>query len=209
MFTIDKARTVEFGKILEKYRTKNNYSFREVHSMTGIDSSTISRLEDGLILRINPLNITALARLYNVNPLIFLNIVGYIEDDDIFEYRETLKQENGFKKDSFIEIFDSMSILSKNKTHLKEFIKLPFLEDESMGLKKDNFIFIYNNKQIIKQEDLGIFSMQDSIFIAYYYSNENNVSLLDYFTNKVTILKNDVKIIGKIITIIDYNLYKK
>ena len=82
MFTIDKTKTIEFGKILKQYRNRNNYTFRDIHTLTGIDSSTISRLEDGKILRINSLVVTALAKLYNINPIIFLNIIGYIQDED-------------------------------------------------------------------------------------------------------------------------------
>ena len=210
MFTIDKAKTVEFGKILKQYRTKNNYTFRDIHALTGIDSSTISRLEDGKILRINSLVVTALAELFCVNPLIFLNIIGYVQDKDVFNYCKIVKTEKSFYENSFIEILDSFSISSDSEIHLKEFMNLPFLDKQDKAFKKDDFIFVYNNKNELLQEDLGIFSYNNSILVGFYYSNENTVSLYDYFTKKISIhSKSDIKIIGRIVTIIDYGLYNK
>ena len=78
------------------------------------------------------------------------------------------------------------------------------------SFKKDDFIFVYNNKNELLQEDLGIFSYNNSILVGFYYSNENTVSLYDYFTKKISIhSKSDIKIIGRIVTIIDYGLYNK
>ena len=89
-------------------------------------------------------------------------------------------------------------------------MNLPFLDKQDMAFKKNNFIFVYNNKKDLLQEDLGIFSYNNSILIAFYYFNENIVSLYNYFTKKISIhSKKDIKIIGRIVTIIDYSLYNK
>ena len=210
MFTIDRTKTVRLGKILKRFRNTNNYTFKDVYTQTGIDPATISRLEDGKIFRINPLIITALAKLYNVNPLIFLNIIGYVQDKDVFNYCKIINTEKSFYENSFIEILDSFSITSDSEIHLKEFMNLPFLDKQDKAFKKDNFIFVYNNKNELSQEDLGIFSYNNSIIVAFYYSNENTVSLYNYFTKKISIhSKNDIEIIGRIVTIIDHSLYNK
>ena len=89
-------------------------------------------------------------------------------------------------------------------------MNLPFLDKQDKAFKKDDFIFVYNNKNELLQEDLGIFSYNNSILVGFYYSNENTVSLYDYFTKKISIhSKSDIKIIGRIVTIIDYGLYNK
>ena len=209
MYTIDEHKTKKLGKILRKYRTKNNYTLKDIYDKTQIDPSTIARLENGTIYRINSLILTSLARLYNINPVNLLNIIGYIDDKDILEYSTEIQQINS-PNNNLIEIFESESILSETKD-IKEFLNLPFLNNNFYkAYKENNFIFVYSNTQETKEEDLGIFSVNDQIIVAYFYYNETTISLQDYFTNKnLLFLKPEINIIGRVEAIIDYNMHKK
>lgn len=209
MYTIDEQKTKKLGKILRKYRTKNNYTLKDIYDKTQIDPSTITRLENGTIYRINSLILTSLARLYNINPVNLLNIIGYIDDKDILEYSIEIQQINS-PNNNLIEIIEAESILSETKD-IKEFLNLPFLNSNSFkAYKENNFIFVYSNTQETKEEDLGIFSVKDQIIVAYFYYNETTVSLQNYFTNKnFLFLKTEITIIGRVEAIIDYNMYKK
>lgn len=209
MYIIDEHKTKKLGKILRKYRTKNNYTLKDIYDKTQIDPSTITRLENGTIYRINSLILTSLARLYNINPVNLLNIIGYIDDEDILEYSTEIQQINS-PNNNLIEIFEAESILSETKD-IKEFLNLPFLNSNSCrAYKENNFIFVYSNTSTIKQEDLGIFAAKNNIIVAYFYYNETTVSLQDYFTNKnLLYLKKEINIIGRIEAIIDYSMYKK
>ena len=204
---IEKRKTL--GNILKEHRTKNNYTFREVFQKTDIDVSTISQLEDGNIMRINALALISLARLYKINPLIYFKIVDYIDNQEVLEYCKIIKREEIFLTNNSIEIFDMKSIFSK-ENYFKRYIELPFLTKNKVynAFETDNFIFVYNFKEKeLKERDLGIFSINNVIFIAYYYFKKDIISLKDYFTKDVQILTNKDKfnILGKVITIIDHN----
>ena len=209
MYIIDEHKTKKLGKILRKYRTKNNYTLKDIYDKTQIDPSTITRLENGTIYRINSLILTSLARLYNINPVSLLNIIGYIDDKDILKYSTEIQQINS-PNNNLVEIFESESMFSETRD-MKEFLNLPFLNNNSYrAYKKNNFIFVYSNTQTIEQEALGIFAAKNLIIVAYFYYNETTVSLQDYFTNKnLLYLKNEINIIGRIESIIDYSMYKK
>ena len=213
MKTTEIKKRKKLGEILKEHRTKKNYTFREVFQKTDIDVSTISQLEDGNIMRINALALISLARLYKINPLIYFKIIDYINDNEVVEYCKIIKKEEIFLINNSIEIYDTKSIFSKD-SYIKRYIDLPFLSKNKSynGFEKNNFIFIYNfYENELKEKDLGIFSINNAVFIGYYYFKENMTSLKDYFSENVIIITStdNFKILGKIITIIDYNSYEK
>ena len=94
----------------------------------------------------------------------------------------------------------------KNPDHFKRRILHYFIDPTgSLSLEKE-----CQWLALIKEEDLGIFSVNDQIIVAYFYYNETTISLQDYFTNKnLLFLKPEINIIGRVEAIIDYNMHKK
>ena len=62
--------------------------------------------------------------------------------------------------------------------------------------------------KILNIKDVGIFKNQDDIFISNYYKKDKTIVLINYFDKKITVFNNlnDVKILGKVVAIINYNL---
>ena len=202
----------KLGGILKEHRSKNNYTFRDVFQKTDIDVSTLSQLEDGNIMRINALGLISLARLYNINPLIYFKIIDFINDDEVIEYSKIIKKQEYFFNNNYIEVYDVKSIFSK-ENYFKRYLDLPFLDKDKTyhAFERNKFIFVYNFKdKKLQEKDLGIFSTGNNVFIAYYYFKKNVVSLKDYFSDDIAIIneKEELKILGKIITVIDYNFHE-
>ena len=88
---IETEKLKKLGKTLKELRIQNNLSFRDVDKLTGIDISTISRLEEAKGYRINALILNKLAKAYNVNPVSLLKIIDYVNEDDINQYLNITK----------------------------------------------------------------------------------------------------------------------
>lgn len=201
MFYADEEKTKKFGKTLRELREMNNLSYRDVTRLSGVDSSTLSRLEEGHTFKINVLTIKSLAKLYKVNLLKLLKIIDYVSDEDISEYINISNSETKAIENNEIEILNEKG----NPTLPKKFLKLPFENNEYKAVEFNNHFFIFNNSDL-HNNDLGIFFIKKQIFIAYYYSLDNIITFKDYFSNDISMYKKDEFIIfGNVKTIIDFS----
>lgn len=72
---VEKEKAVEFGNKISELRKRKTLSMGQLADRTGIDRSDISRIESAKKDYINPLQVTALAKFFKINPLYFLNML--------------------------------------------------------------------------------------------------------------------------------------
>ena len=66
------------GQYLKSNREKNNYSLKQVQTMTGITDSRLSKIENDLYEEPSPTILKQLAQLYNVSIIDLFIRAGYI-----------------------------------------------------------------------------------------------------------------------------------
>ena len=195
---IDTEKLKKLGKTLKELRIQNNLSFRDVDKLTGVDISTISRLEEAKGHRINALILNKLAKVYNVNPVSLLMIIDYVSKDDINQYLDITESEASSINNNEIEIMNE----NNNSYYPKKFLKLPDINN-CKAVKINSRIFLYDDTYP-DNNDLGIFRINDKIIPAFYYSLDDTVTLKDFFTGVISMRKKDsLSILGKIKSIVD------
>ena len=209
MFKVTYNDALKLGDILKELRHKKELTFKELEKATGVDSATLSRLEQGTILRINPMILKSLADFYSINLLTLYNLINYITEDDILNYYTTLSTKKELEKEE-IEIIPFSKFNSTNSTYSKDFLKFPYVSKvcKAVEINKE-YVVIFNPEiKILNIKDVGIFKNQDDIFISNYYKKDKTIVLINYFDKKITVFNNlnDVKILGKVVAIINYNL---
>ncbi|MCP1224778.1 helix-turn-helix transcriptional regulator [Sebaldella sp. S0638] len=209
MFKVTYNDALKLGEILKELRHKKELTFKELEKATGIDSATLSRLEQGTILRINPLILKSLADFYAINLLTLYNLINYITEDDILNYYTTLSTKKELEKEE-IEIVPFNSFNEINSTYSKDFLKFPYVSKVCRAIEfNKEYVVIFNPEiKVLNTKDIGVFKNQDDIFISNYYKKEKTIVLINYFDKKITVFNNlsDVKILGKVVAIINYNL---
>ena len=209
MFKVTYNDALKLGDILKELRHKKDLTFKELEKATGIDSATLSRLEQGTILRINPLILKSLADFYTINLLTLYNLINYITEDDILNYFTTLSAKKELEKEE-IEIIPLSSFNSLNSTYSKDFLKFPYVSKvcKAIEINKEHVVVFNPEIKILNVKDVGVFKNQDDIFISNYYKKDKTIVLINYFDKKITVFNNlnDVKILGKVVAIINYNL---
>lgn len=209
MFKVTYNDALKLGDILKELRHKKDLTFKELEKATGIDSATLSRLEQGTILRINPLILKSLADFYTINLLTLYNLINYITEDDILNYFTTLSAKKELEKEE-IEIIPLSNFNSLNSTYSKDFLKFPYVSKvcKAIEINKEHVVVFNPEIKILNVKDVGVFKNQDDIFISNYYKKDKTIVLINYFDKKITVFNNlnDVKILGKVVAIINYNL---
>ena len=209
MFKVTYNDALKLGEILKELRHKRELTFKELEKATGIDSATLSRLEQGTILRINPLILKSLADFYTINLLTLYNLIDYITEDDILNYYTTLSTKKELEKEE-IEIVPFSGFNNVNSTYSKDFLKFPYVSKvcKAIELNKEHVIIFNPEIKVLNIKDIGVFKNQDDIFISNYYKKDKTIVLINYFDKKITVFNNlnDVKILGKVVAIINYNL---
>ena len=209
MFKVTYNVALKLGEKIKELRNKKELTFKELEKATGIDSATLSRLEQGTILRINPLILKSLADFYTINLLTLYNLINYITEDDILNYYTTLSTKKELEKEE-IEIVPFGSFNNSNSTYSKDFLKFPYVSKvcKAIEVNKEYVVIFDPETKILNTKDIGVFKNQDDIFISNYYKKEKTIVLINYFDKKITVFNNlnDVKILGKVVAIINYNL---
>ena len=198
---IETEKLKKLGKTLKELRIQNNLSFREVDKLTGVDISTISRLEEAKGHRINTLILNKLAKVYNVNPVSLLMIIDYVKENDIKQYLDITESEASSINNNEIEILNE----NNSSYYPKRFMKLPDIT-RCKAVKINNRIFLYDDS-CPDNNDLGLFRINDKITVAFYYFLDDTVTFKDFFTDFIFMRKKDsFSIIGKIKSIVDISL---
>ena len=205
MFNINDESLVLFGEKLKQLRLEKKVSTKNLSDKTGIDIATLNRIEQGFIKKINPLILNELAKYFNLNVLYFYSLLGYINNEEILNYSNLLIENNYTSSDDFgvplINDFNSFDDIS----HKNRKIYLPFPESSKenlFGYYLDEFTaIIFSHTSQIKNDDFGIFKINNNFIISKYFEKNNFIFLTDMLeTNEKYIIEFDkIIVIGKIL----------
>ena len=205
MFYVDDNILVQFGNILRDLRVSANKSLREVSMDTKIDITTLNRMEQGLVQKINPIMLLRLAKFFNTNVLYFYTFLEYVSNDEIFQYSSEIGYNPKINTEITIPLFASINDIEYKKRANMKKINLPFpIKDtkEFFGFYLNpNQIYIFFRSKEIAIYEIGIFKIDDEYLISKYNEVDNYIILNNILDNfKVYFEKKEkVSIIGKIV----------
>lgn len=208
MFTVNDELLQNFGKELARLREENNITNKYIEKITKIDNATLSRLESGLIKKVNPFMLQKLADFYNINILTFQIMLGYISESDIIKFSDVLKnQKHILKKESAsqnlkIPVIKNKEDFLNNSRHI--FNLYNSKEDFLAFSKSNNKYFLFKKTNILIKDDIGIFEINNRIHIGKYAIQENFVFISDILSTDVFFReKSAITILGKVFYIIE------
>ena len=194
-FKADLRYIKKLGKILKEFRENNNATFADISRKTLIDISTLYRLEQGEIPRVNFFMLKKIADYYNINVLELFMLTGVINKDDIINYMTFTKHD-----DSNIPIFSSL--VNFENSIIDFYINAPFSYIDSMkGFIFNNIVYIFNSSyDSIYEKYLFIISFEKNIILSKILFFEGNIFLNDVFTgNSYVSSKKNITILGKVL----------
>ena len=205
MMQINKEKVYIFSQYISKLRKEHGYTLNEVAEKTNLKTTSLHKIENGEYKKINPIFLSNLAKLYNINILVFYIMLGYIEENDIILFSEILKNQNYTLKEKVITQHLKIPII-KNKEEISS------NTHKFLNIKNSNFsAFYFSNKYYIfkktdtlNNEDTGIFEIHDKIHIGKYAIQENFVFISDIISADVFFReKSEISILGKVFYIIE------
>ena len=143
MFFIKDELIVDFANLLKRMRVEKGVTTQDVSDKTDIDISTLNKLERGLIKRINPLMLLALADYYNTNVIVFYNLLEYTNDNLISEYKSITSEKD---HDLSIPLYNTIYNIDNFDKNISRKINLPFIQNDSnkfFSFQHDNYIIIF------------------------------------------------------------------
>ena len=90
MMQINKEKVYIFSQYISKLRKEHGYTLNEVAEKTNLKTTSLHKIENGEYKKINPIFLSNLAKLYDINILVFYTMLGYIEENDIILFSEIL-----------------------------------------------------------------------------------------------------------------------
>lgn len=99
-FELSEEKRILIGKLIKEQREKLGYSTNYAEIITGINKADISRIENGLKKKINPIYLKKLASALKMNQVELFNLAGFIDD----EYLVSNVNLNNIKNIKMIEI---------------------------------------------------------------------------------------------------------
>lgn len=198
MLYTDDLRLEKFGNYLRELRINKGVTVRDIYLKTKIDITTLSRLENGLIKKINPNMLLLLADYYNTNVIVFYNLLGFLNNNLVTEYVNNISEKN---KDFSIPLFSSIyEIDNFNKKVLRN-INLPIIENQNNDFFSfqfnDNTIIIFSYIDSLNNGEIGILKIADDYIISPYNEKDEVIAFLNH--SKLCLENKDkVKILGKV-----------
>ena len=198
MLYTDDLRLEKFGNYLRELRINKGVTVRDIYLKTKIDITTLSRLENGLIKKINPNMLLLLADYYNTNVIVFYNLLGFLNNNLVTEYVNNISEKN---KDFSIPLFSSIyEIDNFNKKVLRN-INLPIIENQNNDFFSfqfnDNTIIIFSYIDSLNNGEIGILKIADDYIISPYNEKDEVIAFLNH--SKLCLEnKYKVKILGKV-----------
>ena len=198
MLYTDDLRLEKFGNYLRELRINKGVTVRDIYLKTNIDITTLSRLENGLIKKINPNMLLLLADYYNTNVIVFYNLLGFLNNNLVTEYVNNISEKN---KDFSIPLFSSIyEIDNFNKKVLRN-INLPIIENQNNDFFSfqfnDNTIIIFSYIDSLNNGEIGILKIADDYIISPYNEKDEVIAFLNH--SKLCLENKDkVKILGKV-----------
>ena len=197
MLYTDDLKLVKFGNYLKELRINKGVTVRDIQSKTKIDISTLNKLENGLIKKVNPNLLLILADYYNTNVIVFYDLLGFLNKDLVIEYENNI---TGKDKNFSIPLFSSIHEIDNFNKKIIRSINLPIIDNNSFNYfsfqLNDNIIVIFYYTNILKIGETGIFKFDDKYIISPYNEKDNLVAV---FNNSELYLKgkDEIKILGK------------
>ena len=198
MLYTDDLRLEKFGNYLRELRINKGVTVRDIYLKTKIDITTLSRLENGLIKKINPNMLLLLADYYNTNVIVFYNLLGFLNNNLVTEYVNNISEKN---KDFSIPLFSSIyEIDNFNKKVLRN-INLPIIENQNNDFFSfqfnDNTIIIFSYIDSLNNGEIGILKIADDYIISPYNEKDEVIAFLNH--SKLCLENKDkVNILGKV-----------
>ena len=198
MLYTDDLRLEKFGNYLRELRINKGVTVRDIYLKTKIHITTLSRLENGLIKKINPNMLLLLADYYNTNVIVFYNLLGFLNNNLVTEYVNNISEKN---KDFSIPLFSSIyEIDNFNKKVLRN-INLPIIENQNNDFFSfqfnDNTIIIFSYIDSLNNGEIGILKIADDYIISPYNEKDEVIAFLNH--SKLCLENKDkVKILGKV-----------
>ena len=198
MLYTDDLRLEKFGNYLRELRINKGVTVRDIYLKTKIDITTLSRLENGLIKKINPNMLLLLADYYNTNVIVFYNLLGFLNNNLVTEYVNNISEKN---KDFSIPLFSSIyEIDNFNKKVLRN-INFPIIENQNNDFFSfqfnDNTIIIFSYIDSLNNGEIGILKIADDYIISPYNEKDEVIAFLNH--SKLCLENKDkVKILGKV-----------
>ena len=209
MFNNKKA--IDFGKFLHDLRIENSYTLKDVTTQTGIDKSTLSKLENGETQKANPELLKKLADLYNVNVIDFFIMLEYISSDDIIASYISLKNEKYiFKKEIKTQHLKIPILKTKDilfDTIQNKFFNISNIDEDFFAFSNSSHeYYIFKKTDTLNKDDIGVFEVNKKIYIARYAFEDKFVLISDILSGDVVLKeKSDINIIGRVFYIINVN----
>ena len=199
MLYTDDLRLEKFGNYLKELRINKGVTVRDIFLKTKIDITTLSRLENGLIKKINPNMLLRLADYYNTNVIFFYNLLGYLNNNLTIEYVNNISEKD---KDFSIPLFSSIYEIDNFNKKILRNINLPIIENQNNNFFSfqfnDNIIIIFSYTESLNNGETGILKINDDYIVSSYNEKDN---IIAFFNNSKLCLedKNKIKILGKVI----------
>lgn len=194
-FKLDIDSAKKLGNTLRLLRESNNRTFLDISKKTDIDISTLFKLEQGEILRVNFFMLKKITEYYNINPIDLLIITNIMTEKDVFNYlpKSKFNQRN-------IPIFSTFSNFKKNEVSF--YIHSPFSFSETLkGVVFNNELFILDTSfSETNSNDTFVFDIDRLFVFSKLHILENKFFLKDIFSEENYIIQySKNKIIGKIL----------
>ena len=170
-----------------------------VSNRTKIGLSELSRLETGQTVKINPLKLLRLSSIYKINVLKLYEIVGYVNEKDILTYAtnnviiDKINEEMEYQRTKFVPIPVYNSVSAGFGAYPSEnpvtFITVPISDSKDLRaayVKGDSMeptfgdgsIIIFDpNVDKLKNKEIGIFQVNDEIYLKRYYKQDEQIIL--------------------------------
>ena len=124
---VEKEKAIKFGNKITELRIRKGVSMGQLADKTGIDRSDISRIESAKKDYINPLQVTALAQYFNIDPSNFLNTLFIPEVSP-----ETIKDLSFKKAEDTLELKEKSNVY-EIENNIPKFVTLPVYGMASAG----------------------------------------------------------------------------
>ncbi len=198
-FSVNIKNAEKLGKILKKAREDSRLSTFAVQKLTKINAADLNRLENASKMRINPFHLIALSNIYKINVLSLYEIIGYVNKNDIRTYAtnnviiDKINEEMEYQRSKFVPIPVYKSVSAGFGAYPSEnpvtFITVPISDSKDLRaayVKGDSMeptfgdgsIIIFDpNVDKLKNKEIGIFQVNDEIYLKRYYKQDEQIIL--------------------------------
>lgn len=198
-FKAEYDNIITLGKTLKNLRETKKATYADISRKTLIDISTLYRLEQGEIPRVNFFMLKQIANYYNISILNFFILAGLLTKDEIINFSYTFSELDS-KENSKIPLYNSLDDYEKKV--INSYFTSPFSYKDSLNAFSSNehTIIVFDTTfSKPKSKDIFIFKYKNKYILSKFSKKDNYFFLNDIFENKPLIIsKEALIIIGKV-----------